>query len=56
MTPSPGGYGTGVSASYAGVPSSGARGHGGSVLFLVLAVSFVVAIVIMAIVWAVFLR
>ncbi len=57
MTPSPPpGALYGGSTSYAGVPSSVPRGHGGSILFLVLAVSFVIAIVIMAIVWAVFLR
>jgi len=57
MTPSqPAAAGMAHAASFGGVPSSAPRGHGGSVLFLILAVSFVVAIVIMAIVWAVFLR
>lgn len=58
MTPSPPAASTlGPGSAYAGgVPSSSARQSGGGVLFLVLAVSFVVAIVIMAIVWAAFLR
>jgi protein phosphatase len=52
------GQGYGMAPSYVGVTSvdSSARGHGGSILFLVLAVSFVIAAVIMLIVWVLFLR